>query len=87
MCGGISHLHNSCNPGEVSTISARTDTFCLPLLECLKVVVVKFFLLEDTLVEEQEANRVKAEDDAIDVICSVLYLSLSVSLSLSLWYI
>ena len=32
--------------------------------------------------EEQEANRVKAEDDAIDVICSVLYLSLSVSLSL-----
>ena len=68
-------------------ISARTDTFCLPLLECLKVVVVKFFLLEDTLVEEQEANRVKAEDDAIDVICSVLSLSLSVSLSLSLVYI
>ena len=78
MCGGISHLHNSCNPGEVSMISARTDTFCLPLLECLKiVVVVKFFLLEDTLVEEQEANCVKAEDDAIDVIYSVLYLSLS----------
>ena len=79
MCGGISHLHNSCNPGEVSMISARTDTFCLPLLECLKVVVVKFFLLEDTLVEEQEVNCVKAEDDAIDVICSVLYLSLSLS--------
>ena len=79
MCGGISHLHNSCNPGEVSMISARTDTFCLPLLECLKVVVVKFFLLEDTLVEEQEANCVEAEDDAIDVICSVLYISLSLS--------
>ena len=62
-------------------ISARTDTFCLPLLECLLVVVVKFFLLEETtLVEEQEANCVKAEDDAIDVICSVLYLSLSLSL-------
>lgn len=74
-------MHNSCNPGEVSMISARTDTFCLPLLECLKiVVVVKFFLLEETtLVEEQEANCVKAEDDAIDVICSVLYLSLSLS--------
>lgn len=74
-------MHNSCNPGEVSMISARTDTFCLPLLECLFVVVVKFFLLEETtLVEEQEANCVKAEDDAIDVICSVLYLSLSLSL-------
>lgn len=73
-------MHNSCNPGEVSMISARTDTFCLPLLECLKiVVVVKFFLLEDTLVEEQEANCVEAEDDAIDVICSVLYISLSLS--------
>ena len=29
--------------------------------------------------EEQEVNCVKAEDDAIDVICSVLYLSLSLS--------
>jgi hypothetical protein len=56
-------------------ISARTDTFCLPLLECLKiVVVVKFFLLEDTLVEEQDSKA--EDDDAIDVvICSLCVFS------------
>ena len=74
MCGGISHLHNSCNPGEVSMISARTDTFCLPLLECLKVVVVKFFLLEETTLEEQDSKA--EDDDAIDVvICSLCVFS------------
>ena len=75
MCGGISHLHNSCNPGEVSMISARTDTFCLPLLECLLVVVVvKFFLLEETTLEEQDSKA--EDDDAIDVvICSLCVFS------------
>ena len=44
-------------------ISARTDTFCLPLLECL---VVKFFLLEETTLEEQDSKA--EDDDAIDVV-------------------
>ena len=56
-------------------ISARTDTFCLPLLECLKiVVVVKFFLLEETTLEEQDSKA--EDDDAIDVvICSLCVFS------------
>ena len=59
-------MHNSCTPGEVSMISARTDTFCLPLLECLVVVVVKFFLLEETTLEEQDGKA--EDDDAIDFV-------------------
>jgi hypothetical protein len=56
-------------------ISARTDTFCLPLLECLLVVVVvKFLLLEETTLEEQESKA--EDDDAIDVvICSLCVFS------------
>jgi hypothetical protein len=56
-------------------ISARTDTFCLPLLECLLVVVVvKFFLLEETTLEEQDSKA--EDDDAIDVvICSLCVFS------------
>jgi hypothetical protein len=55
-------------------ISARTDTFCLPLLEGLLVVVVKFFLLEETTLEEQDSKA--EDDDAIDVvICSLCVFS------------
>ena len=58
-------------------ISARTDTFCLPLLECLLVVVVvKFLLLEETTLEEQDSKA--EDDDAIDVVIYSLCVCVSV---------
>jgi hypothetical protein len=72
MCGGISHLHNSCNPGEVSTISARVTTDTCRLLEAAdnRLLVIKLLLEE----EEEADDAPNCVDKELVVADAIVYM-------------
>jgi hypothetical protein len=72
MCGGISHLHNSCNPGEVSMISARVTTDTCPLLEAAdnRLLVIKLLLEE----EEEADDAPNCVDKELVVADAIVYM-------------
>jgi len=71
MCGGISHLHNSCNPGEVSMISARVTTDTCRLLEAAdnRLLVIKLLLEE----EEEADDAPNCVDKELVVADAIVY--------------
>jgi len=72
MCGGISHLHNSCNPGEVSMISARVTTDTCRLLEAAdnRLLVIKLLLEE----EEEADDAPNCVDKELVVADAIVYM-------------
>jgi hypothetical protein len=72
MCGGISHLHNSCNPGEVSMISARVTTETCRLLEAAdnRLLVMKLLLEE----EEEADDAPNCVDKELVVADAIVYM-------------
>ena len=72
MCVGISHLHNSCNPGEVSMISARVTTDTCRLLEAAdnRLLVIKLLLEE----EEEADDAPNCVDKELVVADAIVYM-------------